>query len=133
LIDINIKDFINDCKKRKLDGSILTFTDSELNPKWSFARIDKNKLVKEVQEKKPISKYATVGIYYFSKGQDFVNGAIDMIIRNERVNNEFYTCPVYNHLISAGKKIGIFNIKENQMHGTGTPADLDKYLQLLNK
>ncbi len=58
-----------------------------------------------------------------------MNGAIDMIINNDRVNNEFYTCPVYNYLIKDGKKIGIYNISFNQMHGLGTPDDLKKYLK----
>jgi len=129
LVDIDMPNYINDCFNRGLDGSILTFTDHELNPKWSFAKIDGQGLVTEVQEKKAISQYATVGIYLFSKGQDFVDGAIDMIVNNDRVNNEFYTCPVYNYAIKNDLKIGIFNIDFFQMHGLGTPADLEKYLQ----
>ena len=34
LVDINIQDFVDDCKVRNLDGSILTFEDPEKNPKW---------------------------------------------------------------------------------------------------
>lgn len=128
LVDNDINKFIDDCLHKNLDGSILTFTDTEKNPKWSFARINNEALVVEVQEKKAISEFATVGIYFFTKGSDFVNGAIDMIINNDRVNNEFYTCPVYNYLIKEGKQIGIYNIEFNQMHGLGTPEDLEKYL-----
>ena len=129
LVDIDMAGYINDCFNRGLDGSILTFTDHELNPKWSFAKIDDRGLVTEVQEKKAISEYATVGIYLFSKGRDFINGAVDMIVNNDRANNEFYTCPVYNYAIKDHLKIGIFNIDFFQMHGLGTPADLEKYLQ----
>ena len=89
IVDIVIADFINDCKTRELDGSILTFKDEFNDPKWSFAKVDENNLVTEVQEKVVISEYATVGIYLYSKGSDFVNATIDMIIENERVNNEF--------------------------------------------
>jgi dTDP-glucose pyrophosphorylase len=128
LVDIDISGYIDDCFNRKLDGSILTFTDHELSPKWSFAKIDNAGIVTEVQEKKPISDYATVGIYLFNKGADFVDGAIDMIINNDRVNNEFYTCPVYNYIIKLNKQIGIFNMDFEQMHGLGTPEDLDKYV-----
>ena len=131
LVDTPIDQFINDCFHKKLDGSILTFTDPEKNPKWSFSRINDAALVVEVQEKKAISEFATVGIYFFTEGRDFVNGAIDMIINNERVNNEFYTCPVYNYLIKQGKKIGSYNIAFDQMHGLGTPEDLEKYLNKL--
>lgn len=129
LVDVSIEDFINDCLERKLDGSILTFTDPELNPKWSFARLNNDGLVAEVQEKKAISEYATVGLYLFVKGTDFVDGAIEMIINNDRVNNEFYTCPVYNYSINKQKKIGVYNIRFNQMHGLGTPEDLKFYLE----
>ena len=87
-------------------------------------------MVTEVQEKNPISNYATVGIYYFSMGKYYVNASIDMIINNDRVNNEFYTCPVYNYMNKDAKSVGIFNIDFTQMHGIGTPQDLDKYLKV---
>lgn len=131
LVDIDIADYINDCKERKLDGSILTFIDKSRDIKWSFAKIDDNGLVTEVKEKEGISNYATVGIYYFSKGKDFIDSAIDMIIENNRVNGEFYTCPVYNYAIQDGKNIGIYNIEFNKMHGLGTPDDLNAYLNLM--
>lgn len=130
IVDMNIADFIDDCSKRDLDGSILTFIDKYSDPKWSFAKLNANGLVTEVKEKVVISEYATVGIYLYAKGQDFINSAIDMIIENDRVNNEFYTCPTYNYAINEGKKIGIYNIEFKQMHGVGTPEDLQVYLSL---
>ncbi|MDV2446925.1 lipopolysaccharide biosynthesis protein [Elizabethkingia anophelis] len=129
IVDISIMDFINDCLDRKLDGSILTFLDKELNPKWSFAKVNFEGLVTEVKEKEAISEHATVGIYMFSKGENFVNGAIDMILENDRVNNEFYTCPVYNYMIRDNKRIGIYDIDAEAMHGIGTPEDLNNYLK----
>lgn len=129
IVDMNIEDFIDDCSNRNLDGSILTFIDEFKDPKWSFAKIDKNNLVTEVKEKVVISEFATVGIYLFSKGKDFVNATIDMIIENERVNGEFYTCPTYNYAIDESSKIGIYNIDFKQMHGIGTPDDLNLYLK----
>ena len=128
IVDIKIEKFINDCRQRNIDGSILTFIDKFRDPKWSFAKLDKNNLVTEVREKQVISKYATVGIYFYMKGKSFVNSSLDMIVRNDRVNNEFYTCPTYNYAIKQGLKIGIFNIEFEQMHGIGTPEDLDIYL-----
>lgn len=131
IVNFDIKDFINKAKEKNLDGSIVTFSDVERNPKWSFAKVDKNGIVEEVQEKNPISEYATVGIYYFNKGSEFVNGAVDMIIANDRVNNEFYTCPVYNYLINKNLKIGIYNISKENMFGLGTPEDLMNYINLI--
>jgi NDP-sugar pyrophosphorylase family protein len=131
IVDIRMSDFIDDCFRRNLDGHILCFDDIELNPKWSFAKVDDSGYVVQVKEKEAISNLATVGIYFFSKGKDFVNGAIDMIINNDRVKNEFYTCPVYNYLISKNMRIGTYCIDFYQMHGLGTPEDLKLYIDHL--
>jgi HAD superfamily hydrolase (TIGR01509 family) len=108
-----------------LDGSILTFTSS--HPKWSFVKLDDEKLVNHVAEKEPISDIATVGIYYWRKGKDFVNYAKTMIDKNCRINNEFYVCPVFNFAIEDNKKFGIFPIEK--MWGLGTPEDLSYFLE----
>ncbi|MDP1836153.1 MAG: glycosyltransferase family 2 protein [Chlamydiales bacterium] len=128
IVDGGIQPYIDDCFERQLDGSILTFEEPTLHPKWSYAKINAQGLVTEVAEKKAISPWATVGLYLFTQASTFVESAIDMIIRNERVNNEFYTCPTYNYAIEKGKRIGIYNIPTSAMHGIGTPEDLDAYL-----
>lgn len=128
IVDDCFTQFIQDAKIRSLDGSILTFTDPELNPKWSFAKIDAQGFVTQVQEKKAISQYATVGIYYFHRAHELIDGIIQMIIENDRTNNEFYICPVYNYLIRNGGEVGIYNIDQSQMHGIGTPEDLTVFL-----
>ncbi len=131
LVDIAFGDFAGDCFSRKLDGSIMTFIDRHRDPKWSFAKVDDNGFVTEAREKVAISQYATVGAYLYSKGRYFVDAAIDMLAANDRVNNEFYVCPTYNYAVGEGKKIGIYNINFEQMHGMGTPEDLNAYLRCL--
>jgi dTDP-glucose pyrophosphorylase len=101
-----------------------------MDPKWSFVKLDKDGLVTEVAEKKPISDLATVGIYLFSKGSEFVSAALDMIVANDRVNNEFYTCPVYNYMIKNGARIGVYEVPMAAMSGLGTPDDLMEFLAL---
>ncbi len=129
-VDFTVGDYISDCQKRNLDGSILTFIDETLDPKWSFAKLNSENLVEEVREKKAISKYATVGLYYFTCGRYFVDAAIDMIANNDRTNGEFYTCPTYNYCINNGQNIGIYNIDSKAMHGLGTPDDLNQFIKL---
>jgi dTDP-glucose pyrophosphorylase len=80
----------------------------------------------EVAEKRPISTIATVGIYYFRRGADFVAAADRMIQKDLRVNNEFYVAPTYNELIADGKTILSYPIAE--MKGLGTPEDLERFL-----
>jgi len=112
-----------------VDGGILTFQST--HPKWSYARTDKDGFVSEVAEKKPISNNATVGIYFWGKGSDYVKYAEQMIKKEIRTNNEFYVCPVYNEAIEDGKKIRIKDIKK--MWGIGTPEDLNYFLENYQK
>lgn len=128
LVEFNVDHFIDDCFQRKLDGSILVFRDPTMDPKWSYVKVDQSGIVLEVAEKKPISDLATVGIYFFSSGNDFVGSALDMIVANDRVNNEFYTCPVYNYMIMNGARIGIYEVPISAMSGLGTPDDLNQFL-----
>ena len=131
VVDFSCETFVSDCWTRDLDGSILCFKDAKRDPKWSFAKTDASGLVTQVAEKVAISDLATVGLYLFRRGSDFVAGAIDMVARNERVNNEFYTCPVYNHVIRQGGRIGVHDVRFEDMHGLGVPDDLMAYLKLL--
>jgi len=107
------------------DGTILTFQST--HPKWSFVKLNEQGFITEVAEKQPISDIATVGIYHWSKGSDYVRYAEQMIKNNIRVNNEFYVAPVYNEAIKDGKKFKNYNIQK--MWGLGTPEDLNYFIE----
>jgi dTDP-glucose pyrophosphorylase len=128
-VDADIDDYLNKMASDELDGVIMTMKAND--PKWSFAGMGSDGLVTRVVEKEVISDEATVGIYNFRKGCDFVAGAKEMIQKDERVNGEFYVAPVYNQLISDGQKIGVFNIgsEGRGMYGLGIPSDLNFFLE----
>ena len=128
-VDADIDHYLNKIATDALDGLIMTMKAND--PKWSFAGMGADGLVTCVVEKEVISDEATVGIYNFKRGYDFVAGAKEMIERGERVNGEFYVAPVYNKLISNGKKIGVFNIgsEGKGMYGLGIPSDLNYFLE----
>jgi HAD superfamily hydrolase (TIGR01509 family) len=124
-VEWDSNEFMYKMVEQKVDGGILTF--KATHPKWSFAKVDEYGYVTEVAEKNPISDIATVGVYYWAKGSDYVKYAEQMISKNIRTNNEFYTCPTFNEAIGDGKKIKTFNIEK--MWGLGTPEDLNYYLE----
>jgi HAD superfamily hydrolase (TIGR01509 family) len=124
-VEWDSNEFMYKMIEQKVDGGILTF--KATHPKWSFAKVDEYGYVTEVAEKNPISDIATVGVYYWAKGSNYVKYAEQMISKNIRTNNEFYTCPTFNEAIADGKKIKIFNI--DKMWGLGTPEDLKYYLE----
>jgi dTDP-glucose pyrophosphorylase len=112
-------------KTKDFDAAIYTFRAT--HPKWSFAKLGDDGFVTEVAEKKPISDIATVGVYYWQRGSDYVKYAEQMIEKNIRVNNEFYVCPVFNEAIEDGQKV--ITVDVNKMWGIGTPEDLKVYLE----
>lgn len=108
----------------KVDGALVTFKST--HPKWSFAEVDDNGWVRRVAEKDPISDVATTGIYFWSRGSDFVKCAEQMIEKDIRTNGEFYICPVYNEAIGSGLRIKTY--EADRMWGLGTPEDLNSFL-----
>jgi HAD superfamily hydrolase (TIGR01509 family) len=126
-VDWNPSEFMYKMQEQNVDAGILTFKSN--HPKWSYAKIDEYGYVTEVAEKNPISDIATVGIYYWKRGRDYVRFAEMMIEKNIRSNNEFYVCPVFNQAIEHGLKVKTFNIEK--MFGLGTPEDLNFYLKQL--
>lgn len=125
VISWNSSETIYGFESKNLDGGIVTFEST--HPKWSYAKVGEDGYVTEVAEKKPISRIATAGIYYWRKGEDYVKYAEKMIEKNIRTNGEFYVCPVFNEAIEDGLKIQIKNVEK--MWGIGTPEDLDVYLK----
>ncbi len=129
-VDTDINAYLADLPARRLDGLIMTMQADD--PKWSFAAIDAAGMVTQIAEKQVISSHATVGLYNFARGRDFAAAARRMIARNERVNGEFYIAPVYNDLVAAGARIGVYDIgaEGRGMHGLGIPQDLARFLAL---
>lgn len=124
-IDWSPSHFCNYVERRNCDGAILNFISN--SPKHSYSRIEDG-FITEVAEKKVISNHATVGVYYWKRGKEYVECAEQMINKNIRHNNEFYVCPVYNQLIQKGGTVLPYAIP--QMVGMGTPDELDNFLTL---
>jgi dTDP-glucose pyrophosphorylase len=127
IVDIDVEEFISDAINRRLKGSILVFESND--PKWSYVQVDNDGWFKKLKEKEVISNLATVGMYFFSSGKEYIKFAIEMIIRNDRTKNEFYIAPIYNYIHKIyPNSIRVYKIEKSKMHGIGTPKDLENYL-----
>jgi dTDP-glucose pyrophosphorylase len=104
-----------------LDGGVITF--DAVHPRWSYVRVDADGLVLEAAEKRPISRYATAGIYWFARGGDFLDSVMEMIRKDASVEGAYYVCPAYNEMILNGSSIGIHHVDRERyfslssMHG----------------
>lgn len=107
------------------DGVLLSFSSD--NPRYSYARVDKDGFVVETAEKVVISNNALWGAYCFANGRFFMDYADQMIAKglsDER--NEYYISYVYSDMIADGRKIRL--AKTDTFHSFGTPTELNSYL-----
>ena len=87
IIEQQLMPAIEDFRKRNLDGGAITI--ESVHPRWSFVKCDEDGYMIEAAEKRPISKNATVGIYYYKHGKDYVEAAKNMIRKDACVNGIF--------------------------------------------
>jgi len=119
--------FLRYCIGENYDGVVVTY--HETTPKNSYARLNMNGDVVEIQEKKPISSVSLNGIHFWKKARYFVDSANEMMRRDDRTNGEFYIAPSYNYMLAVGLKVGIFHIPNEQHNAIGTTDDLEEYIR----
>lgn len=100
------------------------------SPKHSYVK-EENGLITEVAEKQVISDKAVAGIYFYRKAKYFFDHAHAMVEKNIRVNNEFYTTPVFNEIIAAGLTVNSYEI--DNWVPIGTPEELLEFQQKIRK
>jgi len=125
IFDVDLSAAIADFEKRHLDGGTIVFRG--IHPRWSFVRVNDEGLVEEAAEKRPISRLATAGFYYFARGRDFVDAACAMLRKEAAVDGLYYVCPAFNQMILKGARIGIVEIAASEYHSLATPALVESY------
>jgi dTDP-glucose pyrophosphorylase len=128
-VDCDLSAIIAGFRTRNLDAGTLTF--DSVHPRWSFVRLGSDGLVTEAAEKRPISRHATAGFYYFRHGRDFVNAAYEMIRKDAQVNGRFFVCPAFNEMILRGARIGVHPIPRSAYVSLATPQNVEEYEQYL--
>lgn len=123
-VDTSVDSFLDAARSGAWDGYLLTFPAT--HPKWSYAKVENGEVV-AVAEKRPISRNATAGLYYFRSSQGFLAAAERMLLKRATVDGEFYVAPVYNELILMGSRVGVYPIAREQMHSLGTPEDVEHF------
>ena len=86
--------------------------------------------VLEIREKhhftdNKFNEYASSGLYYFRRGRALLEAAKKLVLRGERVNDEFYVSMAMQLLIEQGGKVGVYPLKH--FYQWGTPEDLRDY------
>jgi len=125
IIDVDLNKPLGDFNKRNLDAGVITF--DSVHPKWSYVRLDESELVIETTEKRPISRNAIAGFYYYKSGKNFIESAFKMILKDSCLDGLFYISPTLNELILDSKKVGSFSIENNKYHSFYSPQKIKEF------
>lgn len=98
-----------------------------VHPRWSYARLDDEGWVVEAAEKRPISRHAIAGFYYFKKGSDFIQAAMNSIKKEALVEDLYYVAPTLNELILENKKIAYVQIDPDRYHTFYSPQKIKEF------
>lgn len=109
----------------QFDGGVIIF--KSVHPRWSYVKVNAKGFVIEAAEKRPISRNAIAGFYYFRRGQDFVTSAMNMIRKDSNVNGIYYIAPSLNELVLRHKRIAVFAIDEEKYHTFYMPQKIEEY------
>jgi dTDP-glucose pyrophosphorylase len=116
-------------RQRGLDAGTLVF--DSVHPRWSYVRLGPDKLAREAAEKRPISRHATAGFYYFRRAGDFIAAAQNMIRKNDHADGNYFVCPAFNQMILAGQRVGVCEIPRGSYISLATPHDINDFEERL--
>ncbi|MBO0458492.1 glycosyltransferase family 2 protein [Enterococcus hulanensis] len=127
-IDTTIKPaFLSKKEITQGDGSVPLFEAEGTH--WSFAKLDEpKKRIIEMAEKRPISSWGSVGLYYFRRWKDFSDAFEEMSDQLLEDYGEIYIAPLYNHLIKQGKVLRPVFLPKNSYAALGTPEELNTFI-----
>jgi NDP-sugar pyrophosphorylase family protein len=108
LVNVQLQTVIDDFKKRRLDAGVLCF--DSVHPRWSYVRLNDDGNVIEAAEKRPLTRNAIAGFYYFAKGDEFLKMAMKSIEKGAEVNGAYYIAPVLNEYVLEDRKVGVYKI-----------------------
>ena len=119
-----IKEILNQPIGKVNGGMLVSFESTE--PRYSYAEVDENMIVRRTAEKEVISNHALCGAYFFSSAKGFLNAAHRLL--NEPVFNkpEFYVSLLYNYLLANGETVKLTTMEE--YYSYGTPEELKRFL-----
>lgn len=131
LLTVSAAGIIGEFEEGGYDGGVVIFDD--VHPRWSYVRVDGDGLVVEAAEKRPISRNAVAGFYYFRKASFFMEAARRMILKGASVNGSFYVCPAYNEMVLQQMAIGTRRIEKDQYYSMSHDSGMEAYRAYLRE
>ena len=131
IFDGGIADHLHRITASNLDAACLTF--SSVHPRWSFIKTNDDGMVIETAEKRPISKNAIAGVYWYKSGSDFVDGGMASIKHGSSLEGKYFISPVFNEYVLSGKRVGHLKVTNEQYHTFYSPQKIEEYESSLKR
>lgn len=112
ILEIDYSQVLSDFAARDLDAGVVVFP--SIHPRYSYVQVDVNGLVVEASERRPISRKAIAGFFWYRKASDFFEAARQSIQKDAQVDGRFFMSLTFNELILMQKRIGIFEVTSKQ-------------------
>lgn len=125
LFDCNLGEYLKQLQSSACDAGCLTFDST--HPRWSYVLVNDKGQVMEAAEKRPLSRHAIAGFYYYQHGQEFIKAA-QLAIRKSCSNSEiFYISPTFNELILQNKFVQAITVPNEVYHSFYTPQKIEEF------
>jgi hypothetical protein len=128
-IEVDYAQVIAGFRAKGADAGVMTF--ESLHPRYSFVRLDAEGWVSEAAEKRPISRTANAGFFWFRRAGDFFEALQQMILKDAQVHERFFISPALKELILEQKRIVTFPLAANQYHPLKALSQVEAYEQAL--
>ena len=119
-----VRTILNQSANEANGGMLVSFESTE--PRYSYAEVDENMIVRRTAEKEVISNHALCGAYFFSSAKGFLKAAHRLMNEPVFTKPEYYVSLLYNYLLSDGEMVRLATMEE--YYSYGTPEELRRYL-----
>jgi dTDP-glucose pyrophosphorylase len=107
-LDVDSEHVIEYFRKNQADFGVICF--QSVHPKWSFVKLNNNGMIVESAEKKPISKNAIAGFYYFKTASIFIDAAKNVLLTSSGQKESYYISESLNQCVLQGLKGLVYEI-----------------------
>ncbi|MBC8751449.1 MULTISPECIES: glycosyltransferase family 2 protein [Paraburkholderia] len=128
LVNVNFPAVLSSFREQGLDGGTLTF--HSVHPRYSYVRLGNDDLISEVSQRRPISKHATTGTFWYARAEYLVDAIKQMIRKGDALDGRYYIAKTFNEMILAQKRIGVWKINVDQYHPLKSDRHLSQFEQL---
>lgn len=114
IVDVDLQKIVNKFREEEYSAGTVTFP--SVHPRYSSVLLDGEKNVLQVSQRKPISKHATTGIFWFQSVGLFMESVKNMIRKCAHLDGKYYVALSMNEIILKQQAVGVYQIEKERYH-----------------